>query len=60
MQVKQMYKDVVTLVEGDVVFHLDAKEVLDESFILGLRAIAEVSQDQSQERDLSLQQEWEL
>lgn len=58
MQVKQIYKDVVTLVEGDSVFHLDAKQVLDDKFILGLGIVADVSQTPDAERDLPLDQEW--
>jgi hypothetical protein len=57
MQVKQIYKDVVTLVEGDNVFHLDSGSVLRNEVGSQLMTNAVLSQNATGERDLPLDQE---
>lgn len=58
MQVKQIYKDLVTLVERDNVFHLDAASILRNEVGAKLVESAVKSQDTDAERDLPLDQEW--
>lgn len=58
MQVKQIYKDLVTLVEHDVVFHIQATELSADKLGLDFYQAGLRARDPNAERDLPLDQEW--